>query len=50
MLIFNRSRAHNRVNDKMVIFKVSSSIEVTRTPHSGIGQYLTLTGYISVLT
>ena len=49
ILIFNSSRASNRVNHKRGIFKVSSSILVPRSPHSGLGKIITLTKYSSVL-
>ena len=49
MLIFNRSRACNRLNNTRAIFKIRSSIEVLTTPHSGLGKILILTEYSSGL-
>ena len=49
MLIFNLSRAGNRVNDKRALFKVRYSIKVPRTPSLRLGQVITLTGYSIVL-
>ena len=45
MLVFNRSQARIRVNNKKALFEVRSSIKVMRTSHSGLGCALTLTGY-----
>ena len=36
MLIFNRSRAFNRVNDKRALLEVRLQIEVLSTPYSGL--------------
>ena len=42
--------ALKRVNNNRDIFEVSSPIKIQITPHPGLGQSLTLTGYNSVLT
>ena len=49
MLIFNRSRALNRVNDERRVLEVRPPIEVPSKPSLGIRQLLTLTGYSSEL-
>ena len=44
---FNISQSRNRVNDKMALFEVRSSIEIQSEPRSGLGKLITLTGYSS---
>ena len=50
MLIFNPLRARNSANDERALFEVSYPIKVPRTPQSGLGQTLILTGYSSKVT
>ena len=50
MLIFNRSRELNRVNNIRALLEVSSPIKVLSTPHSGLGKFIVWTGYSSALT
>ena len=45
MLIFNLSRALDKVNGEKVLFKVRSPIKTPSMPHSRLGQSITLTGY-----
>ena len=50
MLVFNLSRALNRVNNKRVVVEVRSPIEIPSTPRSGLAKTLIITGYSSKLT
>ena len=49
MLVFNHLRALIIVNNKRAIFEVRYSIKIPRTPQSGLGKPLKLTGYSSAL-
>ena len=50
MMVLNKSRAQNRVNNKRALFEVRYSIEVPRTSRSGLIKTFMLDGYSSVLT
>ena len=41
--------ARNRLNTTRAILEMRSTIEIQKTPRSGPGQFLTLTGYSNVL-
>ena len=41
--------AHNRLKSTRTLLKMRSTIEIQKTPRSGPGQLLTMTGYSSVL-